>query len=558
MAQSATAYVTDGLKSIPLNALDASAWTPADPFDVRGTLSTRTAQTVVPLLFRAIDIRAKAVSRMPLRLEQDGKDVTEGNAPAITRLRALLYLTEAALCLTHQAYWELATNRAGRNITPEWLAVGTIRPDIDPQAQTRDKAVRGYYRTGGNSGTLPAGRVIPFWGPSPTIEIGPDASLAPAAVVLGAAGMLHDLDRYAQGFFQRGGIKMTLLTVEGNASRDERERLKSWWDQMTAGVRSAWRSIVVNAAVKPEVIGSSPNETAAPALTKSGREDIAAGMGVPMALLMLSSPLAGGTADAERLNFYDFTVVPEAEWIVGVANEKYYSRLGQEVILEPKKLEVYQWAEVQKADSISKLLHGQAVLTVDEARALVGYKPMPKEQAPQLQPQEMTGEAPLPPPPDQAAQQQDMVKWQRKARDRFKAGKSLDFPFESVSIPAERADAIKVALAVATDLDAIKAAFEDVEALPPPPRPIRSVLVRGVDTLLGYRAEMRVYGESGGLLATLDSAKGGIDIDPVRGRITPLLDSTTYPDAVRCTLDLLTPDQRAISLLDAPIGEVWQ
>lgn len=446
----ATNYLTDGVKSIPLSALTPDAWMPSDPFEQGITFTTRQAQSVVPILFRAIDMRAKAVSRIPLRLEQDGKDVTESSAAQIARLRALLFLTEAAICLTYQAYWELATNRSGRNLTPEWLAVGTITPQINPLAQTRDKAVAIYTRTGGRGGTLQPNQVIPFWGQSPAVEIGPDAKLAPAAVVLNAAGLLYDLDRYAQGFFQRGGIKMTLLTVEGNASKEERDKLKSWWDRMVSGTRSAWRSIVINSTVKPEVIGSSPNETASPQLTKISREDIAAGMGVPMALLMLSAPLAGGTADAERLNFYDFTIVPEAEWIVGVANERYFSRLGQEVILEPESLEVYQWAEVQKAQSVAKLVPGQPILTVDEARALVGYEPMTKQQVDATQPKPTPIE-------DAPAPTQDLVKWQRKARERFRAGKSLDFEFETDD---PRAPSIRVKLAEVTDEVSLKAAFD--------------------------------------------------------------------------------------------------
>lgn len=552
----ATTYLTDGIKNIPLNALSPDAWSPSDEYQQGASFSTRKAQSVVPILFRAIDMRAKAVSRLPFRLEQGGKDISENAEPQIAQIRALLYLTEAAICLTYQAYWELATNTRGRNITPEWLAVGTVTPQIDQTAQTRDKAIVTYNRTGGRGGTLPPDRVVPFWGPSANVEIGPDPRMAPAAVVLGAAGLLYDLDRYAQGFFQRGGIKMTLLTVEGQTSKEERDKLKSWWDRMTMGAKSAWRSIVVNASVTPQVIGSSPNETASPQLTKISREDIAAGMGVPMALLMLSAPLAGGTADAERLNFYDFTIVPEAEWMVGVINDKYLSRLDQAIILEPEKLEVYQWAGTQKAKAIASLTTlapGQTILTLDEIRHLIGYAPIAETTLPD--PTLPNGaeaiDEPLPAPIDQPTA--DLVKWQRKAKDRLKAGKSLDFSFVT---DHPRADAIRAALVTATTEDEVKTAFLDPPLIPPA-LSCRSILVRGADALTGYTAQMRLYTKSGALLATLDSAAGAIDIDVARGRVTPLLKSDAYPDAVRCTLDLIAPDGRPIALLDGPLAEVW-
>ncbi len=314
---------------------------------------------------------------------------------------------------------------------------------------------------GGRGGTLPAERVIPFWGPSANVEIGPDASLAPAAVCLGAAGLLHDLDAYAQGFFQRGGIKMTLLTVEGNTSKEERDKLKNWWDRMVTGARSAWRSIVVNASVTPQVIGSSPNETASPQLTKISREDIASGMGVPMALLMLSAPLAGGTADAERLNFYDFTIIPEVEWMFGVINDKYLSKFDQQLIAEPEKLEVYQWAGTQKAKAISAittLAPGKIILTLDEIRHLIGYAPLEDQQQPDTALPNGADALDTLEPPDPVTQ--DLIKWQRKAKDRFRQGKSLDFAFEVVGMPPPRVSSIRAALVTATDEAAIKAAFE--------------------------------------------------------------------------------------------------
>ncbi len=459
----ATAYVTDGTKSIPLNALSPDAWTPVDEIDAAsGTtgarLTTRRAQALVPILYRAIDIRAKAVSRLPFRIERGGQDVTEASADLVATLRALLYLTEAAVCLTYQAYWQFGTNRLGRNLTPFWLAPQTIRPNIDQTATTPEKALVNFYRVGGGGVPLQPKEVCYFWGPSASIEIGPDPLLAPAAVVLRAAGLLHDLDSYAIGFFQRGGIKMTLLSVEGNPPKEERDKLKAWWDRMSSGVRSAWRSIVVSAAVKPTVIGSPPNEVAAPALTKISREDIATGMGVPMALLMLSAPLAGGTADAERLNFYDFTIVPEVEWMFGIINTQYLARLDMKIVAEPEKLEVYQWAGTQKAKAIAALTTlapGQIILSLDEIRHLIGYGPLETQAEPDATLPDSTEAV------DQGAEQQDMVKWQRKARERLKAGKSLDFAFESAAISAERSAAIRSALATATDEASIKAAFQE-------------------------------------------------------------------------------------------------
>lgn len=468
------AYLTDGTKAVPLSALRPEAWTPMDEDDAIGGhgLSARTGRVRVPVLFRAVDIRAKAVASMPFRLERNGVDVTDDAALAqtIKHLRTLLYLTEASLCCYNAAYWEIATNRLGRNVTPFWLATPTIQPDIDPRA-----GVRGIRRVGPTGQVyLPVEQVCVFWGPSTDIEIGPDPQLAPVAVTLAAAGLLHYLDRFATGFFQRGGTKVTLLTVEGNPRPGEVEKLDAWWKRMAAGVKNAFNSVVVRAGVKPEVIGSSIDETSAPDLAKIAREDVALGMGVPLSLLF-SNALAGGTVDAERLNFYDFTVVPECEHVLDEPlNEQYLARLGLRLIWTPERLEVYQAAELQKASALMQLV-GQPLMTVDESRERLELPPLaqvaPPAPTPEPDPASTTPPTPdTPPAMDDSVEQPtsdvaalrtaDLERWQRKALKRLARRGSAACTFESNWIDDDDREWIEDVLAHATTPDAVKAAFK--------------------------------------------------------------------------------------------------
>jgi len=400
-------FITDGTKAIPLSSLRPEAWSPMEEDDVGSDtgLSVRRGQTRVPVLYRAIDIRAKAVSGMPFRLERNGQDVTDDAEmqPLIKRLRKLLYLTESSLCCYNAAYWEIGTNRLGRNATPFWLATSSIRPDIDTMEANPSQAVRGYWRTGGTGVYLQPKQVCHFWGPSIAVEIGPDPAMAPVAVTLAAAGLLHYLDVFAAGFFKRGAVKVTLLTVEGDPKKGEVEKLDQWWKRVASGVKNAFGSVVIRSSVKPTVIGSNVNETSAPQLTKLAREDVAIGMGVPMSLLF-SNALAGGTAVAERLNFYDFTVVPECEHVIDEPlNAQYLDRLGLRLIWTPEKLEVYQSSELSKAQGLMALV-GQPLMTVDEGRERMDLPPMTQAQTastPLLPPDATVdeGNEDAPPPP---------------------------------------------------------------------------------------------------------------------------------------------------------------
>jgi len=476
MRSSPSAFLTDGIKSIPLSQLSPEAWTPVDDLD-DGTrvMTVRRAHSRVPILYRAIDIRANAVARMPFRLERGGKDVTNDDAlrPLIARIRLLLYLTEAALCCYNQAYWELGTNRVGKNITPFWLSPLSVRPDLDMTATNPDQAIRGFDRSGAVAQRLTPDQMCWFWGPSILTEIGPDPTQAPVAVVLQAAGLLEYLSLYAINYFRRGGVKMTLLTVEGNPPPQEKEKLKTWWDRMVRGVQSAFQSAVISASVKPTILGSDPGETASPELTKLSREDIAIGMGIPVSLLM-SNALAGGTATAERLTFYDTTIVPRCDSTIDEPiNDRFLLRLGLRLLFTPEKLEVYQASELQKADSLMKLTGNQAILTVDEARERLGLEPLPKPPAPPA--------APLP-IPDSSSPLLDIVanpeeplvkaldlraadldRWQRKALKRLKGDKPAVCTFQSDQIEPEAIGVVTTALETAQTPAAVKAAFLKAE-----------------------------------------------------------------------------------------------
>ncbi|MDP9415849.1 MAG: hypothetical protein M3Q08_17560, partial [Pseudomonadota bacterium] len=114
----------DGLKATPLSEM-------TDWGDLYGDSSAKTALTSidayeqVPWLFRAVDLRAKAVQKMPLALYRGNRktDVSETDelAPLVRRIRALLFLTEASLALHGKNYWALETNQFGLNLTPRWV-----------------------------------------------------------------------------------------------------------------------------------------------------------------------------------------------------------------------------------------------------------------------------------------------------------------------------------------------------------------------------------------------------------------------------------------------------
>lgn len=474
--QSITGVITDGTKAIPLSDLRPDAWHTwtGMPDDDPERLSVYQAMRVVPWLYRAIDVRAKAVQALPYALFRDGStnDVSQEDTyrPLRQHLRQMLYQTEALLCLYGANYYELGTNRAGRNLTPFWLAPGTVQIESDGLM-----GLRGFRRLGPQGVVFfRPDQLLYVWLPSLTNELGP--GLAPAAVALSAAGLLHNLDRFASGFFERGAIKMTLLTVEGNPPPGEIQKLDSWWKRMVSGVKNAFGSVVIRSTVKPVVIGSSVQETSAPELLQSSREAVATGIGVPHSLLA-SNVLAGGTADAERLAFYEFTVVPAAQIIEDALNARWLSRIGLRLQFQPERLEIYQQAEMKKATALMQLAGGVVLITTNEARERLGMEPVVEAVA--AGPASTTI-------PDQSLSEPtagemdsillsgdldalkalacDLDKWERKALKRLTAGKEARCEFASMLFPPELTATIANGLSDVADRATLASVFGAAKA----------------------------------------------------------------------------------------------
>jgi hypothetical protein len=165
-----------------------------------------------------------------------------------------------------------------------------------------------------------------------------------------------------------------LLSVEGNPSRAELDRLEQWWKRLATGVRRAWESIAIRSTVKPVVIGDGLKDTVDEVLTRQRREDVCAALGVPHSLI--SADAANyATSQQDTLNFYQQTVVPQSLLIEEALNEQLMEPEGLRWQFQPERLEVFQAAEMQKAAAVAKLV-GAPIMTVNEGRAWMGLPPL--------------------------------------------------------------------------------------------------------------------------------------------------------------------------------------
>lgn len=484
------------IKAIPIHAYPESAWQIVLGMDRGAGTDALALYRRVGVVHRCCKVRAKSVKAMPLALYRGSRDISEtpDGIAELQKVRHLLYMAELSICLYGAAYALKQQTRLTKTPFLRWITSSRVKPKID-----KVNGLTGFKRSlGETEQMLRVEDVWHVWLQDPSTDIGPD--VAPAAVALRAAGVLDNLDLFLEQFFDGGAIRATLLKVKGNPTKAEKEKLEAWWKKTLSGVKNAFRASAVSVDVEPMVIGDSLADTLNVDLSEQKTMDVLTAMEVP-ASLVLANAANYATARQDALNFYMQTIIPDVEMFQDTLNDQWYRGHGLELVTLPEQIEVFQQAELEKAQSLNQLT-GQTILTLTEARQRMELEPieqdaeeaerlrlsaalalmqaavdvgysvaqaaelagLPAPDEPEESPAPMIIEQPLMEPsvPQQLEmvddEEADLRRWRRKAQ---RAGKAVSF--ESRWIDPYEAALINERLAHATSQDAIAAAFKQVD-----------------------------------------------------------------------------------------------
>lgn len=375
MSDSPMVMLTTGTNAV--KALPLSDWTASEMAGRSSDApSVERLFRQVPAVYRCVTLRAEAVSSVPFEIVRAGsatRSLGFDQAALEQKLPDLLYRLEASLCLYGAGYLMPVRNKV-KLLDVRFLAAPTMTPKYDKQA-----GLAGFARAigEGEPQSLKVEEVVHVFLPDGTVEIGPGTPPIEAARQA-AQGMLNG-DAYVSGFFEHGGMNITLLITDPSTSEPELKKLETWWRRLTRGVKQMWTTIALRKNVEVKQLGY-PLEQLAMDKTEAGwRGKVANAFGVPE--YYLSSDVANfATAKSYDLTFMERVITAELEIIGGALNAQLLGPMGYELVFHPERLEVFQESEFKKAQSVSEAV-GQPVLTVNEGREALGYEPLNEEGA---------------------------------------------------------------------------------------------------------------------------------------------------------------------------------
>lgn len=436
---------------------------------------TETAYAKVPLIFRAMNIRADNLIRVPFYFFRGGKETDtypfEDSLPFTDLLRksemALMASGKSTVLILEKEFSGIKAAGAGL----QWLNPFTVRVrSFEDSSGTRQVAFDQYI----NGAHYP--RKKDYWSEDEiyylrefSFEDDIGAGNAPAEVALADANAAFFLSTFLGKFFENGAIPPMIISTKDGVGKLPKNEVKTWFRDK---VKNFLERILVldGGMVEVKELSSEINSFD---IDKIDQHVV---FGVANAFGMSPTSLMAGSANRATAEFEDLhlmrTIEARARFHQSGLN-KLLSRWGWRCEARIQELPEFQEDEEQRSGSLYNLT--QAGVPLDRALEILGYdlsdeyveelqRARAKRTTMPIQPVIPTEPEPdqLPVPDPSAQIKMDLKRWMQKAIRRFEEGKSAAVQFVSNSISEEEQRRIIAELGSIKSAEEIKAVFKNI------------------------------------------------------------------------------------------------
>lgn len=399
----------------------------------------------VPLIYRAVRLRCDSITRVPVKIFENGVEVDDWQFQDEIGFKKWLWRSEASLLLRGASFTVKLKNEYGSDKGIELLNPFSVIIKVDADDNI-------FFQQQINGKTYPA---TGYWDKedmvylneyNSTDDIG--AGDSATKVAMDNARVSHYVTFFSSQFFGNGAMPVTLVTLPEGTKPDEVKRVENFFARAIQGVRNAFRVMGVSGETKVTVLTPDIKSLDLTNVDARTIDNIAWAFDIPKTVLT-SDSANYATAETEYNSFISQTIVSRCHYYEQEIKRQ-FKEYGIEVQFNPQEMHEMQKDENQRADALTKYV--QAGMRLEVACSILGID-IPEEFIDEIKntpkatvTEKVPGPVPAPAGPDAGAVKADLQLWERKAVKRLKEGESAQVEFKSAHIPAPAIKSIHEAL----------------------------------------------------------------------------------------------------------------
>jgi HK97 family phage portal protein len=428
-----------------------------------------------PWVYRCIELRAMALATMPWAIFSGETKLEHG--PAIRLLKEvnpetnwedLIASTERDLDIYGFAYWLKArpgSGEIGMRTSGAPIQLKRLNPAYIKIKADRNENTIYFEQTidSGNPMRIARKNIVFFKYYDP---IGDLTSVSPLQTCMKAVKIEIEANKCLMAFFENKAMPDVVMTSKEVIQQSELRKLMEMWKREFGGSKNQHKTGFISHGFEPKEMGYAPNELALSEIRQEIRRDITCSFGVPFTLISGGEATNYGTLKTQRRSLYTEIIIPVSEYLQGVINAELMSEFEgtPQFRFLPEKLDVMQEDKDRSAESVARLVEA-GVIKPEVGAVAVGFKAedagIGKQAAPSFFPKALHTKAEE--KHDDGDLQTELLLWKKKAVNRLKDDKSLDFKFNCKYITPLTYEAVLTQLKEAKTADEIDLIFDEAE-----------------------------------------------------------------------------------------------
>jgi len=305
----------------------------------------------------------------------DKEEIT--NHPAIDTLRRVNdHTTEdefkeqslLSLELQGNAYWYKAFDSLGIPRELYWM-----RPDWVKIVPDRVNYIKGYiYDNGIEKASFEPQEVLHFKYPHPRDFYYGHSPLAAARIAV-ESNIYSNI--YAKNFFKNSSRPDGFLSTDKNLNPEQINRLSKQWEKLFKGYDNAYKTAILEAGMKYELVGITQKDADFIAQQKNFREKILAIYRVPPVMVNIYEYANYANSQEQRKIFWADVLSKKLNRLANYLTEFYIRPVwGDELFIEVdySTIEVLQESQNEKIDRVIKQVNA-ALMSPNQGKQVLGY-----------------------------------------------------------------------------------------------------------------------------------------------------------------------------------------